>query len=78
MYRLRREHIAEVSKSHNVGEPVPLIDYTAQEQETWIKIYKILREKCNNVMSQRFLRNLSSIESELGFKHKIPQLRDID
>lgn len=27
-YRKRREEIADISKSHLVGDPVPIIDYT--------------------------------------------------
>ncbi|KAM3143449.1 hypothetical protein pb186bvf_004510 [Paramecium bursaria] len=77
-YRKRREEIAKVSQAHIVGEPVPIIEYTKQEQETWKKIYSILRQKCQNVMSNRFLKNLARIENQLGFHHKIPQLRDID
>lgn len=77
-YRKRRELIAENSKAHQVGDPVPIIDYTRQEVETWKKIYSILRQKVSAVMSKRYIRNLEKIEAELGFKHNIPQLRDID
>ncbi|CAD8057325.1 unnamed protein product [Paramecium sonneborni] len=77
-YRKRREEIAKISQAHMVGEPVPYINYTQQEEETWKKIYTILREKVQQVMSQRYLRNLQKIENALGFKYKIPQLRDID
>ncbi|CAD8116452.1 unnamed protein product [Paramecium sonneborni] len=77
-YRKRREEIAKLSQAHLIGEPVPYINYTEQEEQTWKKIYSILREKVNLVMSQRYLNNLVKIEQALGFKYKIPQLRDID
>ncbi|CAD8119160.1 unnamed protein product [Paramecium primaurelia] len=77
-YRKRREEIAKLSQAHLIGEPVPYINYTEQEEQTWKKIYTILREKVNIVMSQRYLNNLVKIENALGFKYKIPQLRDID
>lgn len=77
-YRLRREEIAQISSSHTLGDTVPLVKYTKQENETWTKTYAKLSEKGKYVMCQRYIKNLQKMEKALGMRHQIPQLRDID
>ncbi|KAL4438084.1 hypothetical protein ABPG74_016863 [Tetrahymena malaccensis] len=77
-YRKRRDYIAQVSKSHILGQPIPILEYTEQEQQTWRTIYNKLSSFHKDVCTEKYLRNKSQLEKELGIDKTIPQLRDLD
>ncbi|CAG8657590.1 36612_t:CDS:2, partial [Racocetra persica] len=40
VYRARRTEIAQIAKSHRHGQPIPRIEYTKQEIETWGVVFR--------------------------------------
>ncbi|EAR93404.2 biopterin-dependent aromatic amino acid hydroxylase (macronuclear) [Tetrahymena thermophila SB210] len=77
-YRKRRDYIAQVSKSHILGQPIPILEYTEQENQTWRTIYNKLSSYHKDLCTDRYNYNKRQLERELGIQNQIPQLRDLD
>lgn len=43
-YKQRRKMISDLAKEHQIGTPIPRIEYTAEEQATWKEVYLHLKE----------------------------------
>lgn len=74
-YRARRDFIAESAKLYKFPNPVPHVNYTSHEHETWQKINTILspvhmRYACDLYLK---MRDVSSLD-----RHYIPQLDSIN
>ncbi|XP_061523521.1 tyrosine hydroxylase 2 [Phycodurus eques] len=77
-YRKRRSFISELSYRYKQGEPLPEVEYTAEETATWREVYKKLRNIYPNLACRQFLDGLQQLERECGYsEERIPQLRDI-
>ncbi|KAL4480494.1 hypothetical protein ABPG72_022249 [Tetrahymena utriculariae] len=77
-YRKRRDYIAQVSKSHVLGQPIPILEYTEQEQQTWKTIYNKLSIYHKDICTEKYKYHKSQLEKDLGIHKQIPQLRDLD
>ncbi|KAK5970046.1 Biopterin-dependent aromatic amino acid hydroxylase, partial [Trichostrongylus colubriformis] len=77
-YRKRRMMFADIALNFKHGEPIPRIDYTESEKNTWGIIYRKLREMHKKHACQEFLDNFELLERYCGYsEHNIPQLEDI-
>ncbi|KAM9772359.1 tyrosine hydroxylase 2 [Syngnathus typhle] len=77
-YRKRRAFISELSYTYKQGDPLPEVEYTAEEIATWRQVYKRLRSVYPDLACRQFLDGLQQLESHCGYgEERVPQLRDI-
>jgi phenylalanine-4-hydroxylase len=73
-YRHRRNHIAQSALEHKTRSPIPVINYTDEENQVWALVWKHLKEVHHHFVCLEILQ-LQDIVS-LPSDH-IPQLKDI-
>jgi phenylalanine-4-hydroxylase len=73
-YRARRNEIAAMSVGHRPGEPIPKVDYTAQEHEVWQIVSRELAAKHRRYACREFLESAEALA--LPSDH-IPQLGEV-
>eukprot|EP00357_Protocruzia_adherens_P018356 CAMPEP_0115016396 /NCGR_PEP_ID=MMETSP0216-20121206/27413_1 /TAXON_ID=223996 /ORGANISM="Protocruzia adherens, Strain Boccale" /LENGTH=436 /DNA_ID=CAMNT_0002386847 /DNA_START=32 /DNA_END=1342 /DNA_ORIENTATION=+ len=77
-YRKRREIIAQIAEDYEVGQDLPIIDYTEEEHGCWNYIRSHLDPFYREFACQEYLEGVEKLNKNCGFsKGKIPQLRDI-
>jgi len=77
-YRKRRLEITAQSKGYQHGQPIPRIEYTKQETETWGIIYKKLTSLYKTHACQEMNYIFPLLEQNCGYAaDNIPQLEDI-
>ncbi|XP_029969726.1 tyrosine hydroxylase 2 [Salarias fasciatus] len=77
-YRKRRAAISELAFRYKQGDPLPTVEYTAEEASTWRKVYQQLRGVYPSLACRQFLDGLQQLEAECGYgEERIPQLRDV-
>lgn len=77
-YRKRREMIASNAAKHKHGQPLPGVDYTKTELDTWRVVYGELAKLRETHTSRRYQHSLQLLERELGFGPlRIPQLSEV-
>jgi phenylalanine-4-hydroxylase len=78
-YVMRRKELARVAQEYKHGEPLPLIEYTAEENATWEKVYKRLKPCYEAWACDEFLEELRRFEDAGIFSpDRLPQLADIN
>ena len=77
-YRERRAHIDSLARHHKHGEPIPVVDYTDDEQATWRVVYQELRAQHQNFACREYLAIVEELE-QLGLysADAIPQAADL-
>lgn len=60
-YRKRRDFIADVAASYKLGEKIPEIPYTKEENDLWRNIYSKLSGLHKNGMSKRYLNQMAKL-----------------
>jgi len=74
-YRKRRDEIARIAQEHQLGEPLPRIEYTATETATWGAVFSGLLQ----LLPTHACREYNDTIRKLGFSTgEIPQLADVD
>jgi phenylalanine-4-hydroxylase len=74
-YRKRRNEIAELAKNHELGQPLPRVEYTDAETETWGTVYREL----SRLFPTHACDEYNQAIRELDFTEEaIPQLADLD
>ncbi|XP_020781889.2 tyrosine hydroxylase 2 [Boleophthalmus pectinirostris] len=77
-YRKRRAYISELAFGYKQDDPLPTVEYTAEEVATWRQVYLKLRSAYPSLACRQFLDGLQQLETECGYsEERIPQLRDI-
>uniref|UniRef100_A0A1I8I8R8 BH4_AAA_HYDROXYL_2 domain-containing protein n=1 Tax=Macrostomum lignano TaxID=282301 RepID=A0A1I8I8R8_9PLAT len=77
-YRKRRMWFADLAYNYRQGEPIPRIEYTAEETRTWAAVYKELSSLYQKHACREFLENLPQLQKFCGYREdNIPQLEDI-
>lgn len=70
--------ITDIAMSYKVGEPIPRIEYTKEEVETWGLVYEKLKELTAQYGVREYNHILPALEANCGYaKDNIPQLEDI-
>jgi phenylalanine-4-hydroxylase len=73
-YRARRNEIAALSVGHKAGDPIPAVEYTAEEHEVWQIVSRELAAKHRRSACQEFLESAAALA--LPTDH-IPQLDEV-
>uniref|UniRef100_A0A8B9HPZ5 Tyrosine hydroxylase 2 n=1 Tax=Astyanax mexicanus TaxID=7994 RepID=A0A8B9HPZ5_ASTMX len=77
-YRKRRAQISELAFNYKHGDPLPCVEYTAEEITTWREVFKTLTDIYPTHACRQFLEGLQQLEKECGYgADKIPQLREV-
>eukprot|EP00747_Dinoflagellata_sp_TGD_P167189 gnl/TRDRNA2_/TRDRNA2_191171_c0_seq1.p1 gnl/TRDRNA2_/TRDRNA2_191171_c0~~gnl/TRDRNA2_/TRDRNA2_191171_c0_seq1.p1 ORF type:complete len:478 (-),score=67.79 gnl/TRDRNA2_/TRDRNA2_191171_c0_seq1:378-1811(-) len=77
-YKRRRNKIVENAARHHFGEPIPVVDYTPEEHETWSMVYKRLDSMHKEYACDDYQRAMLKFNKHgVITKDKIPQLRDV-
>ncbi|KAL6116667.1 th [Pungitius sinensis] len=77
-YRKRRAFISELASTYKQGEPLPTVEYAAEEVSTWRHVYRQLRGIYPGLACRQFLDGLQQLEEEAGYgEDRIPQLREV-
>ncbi|KAJ2784076.1 hypothetical protein GGI15_002367 [Coemansia interrupta] len=78
VYRRRRLEIVQMAKTYRTGQPLPRIEYTEQERDTWRQVYTRLREMYPRYACREFLHVFPLLEQNCGYgPDDIPQIDDI-
>ncbi|NWR43675.1 TY3H monooxygenase, partial [Regulus satrapa] len=77
-YNKRRAFFADLAFNYRVGDPLPHIEYTAQETATWREIYRKLRSLYPTHACTQYLDAFQQLEEHCGYREdNIPQLQDV-
>merc|ERR1712226_1648234 len=79
VYTSRRKMFAEISFNYKHGDPIPQVDYTEEENETWSTVYNELKGLYSKHACKEYLVNLPLLELYCGFADgKVPQLNTVN
>jgi len=74
-YRARRSHIASIGASHRAGDPIPDVEYTADEDEVWRAVSRQLAREHRAHACREYV--LAADRLVLPTE-RVPQLREVD
>jgi phenylalanine-4-hydroxylase len=74
-YRARRERIAAVGAAYRPGEPIPDVEYTAEEDEVWRVVSRQLAAEHIAHACREYRRGAARLLLPSG---RVPQLREVD
>ncbi|MBN3280760.1 TPH hydroxylase, partial [Polyodon spathula] len=78
VYRKRRKYFADLAMSYKCGDPIPRIEFTEEEVQTWRTVFQELHKLYPNHACQEYLKNLPLLSKHCGFREdNIPQLEDV-
>ncbi|XP_057695355.1 tryptophan 5-hydroxylase-like [Corythoichthys intestinalis] len=78
IYRKRRNYFADLARSYKHGDPIPRVDYTAEEIQTWARVFRELNALYPSHACKEFLKNLPLLVEHCNYKEdNIPQLEDV-
>jgi len=77
-YRKRRVNITNFARSYKYGQPLPLVEYTPEEIETWRVVYTKLRAMSATHACRQYNYIFPLLEQNAGYSaDRIPQLHDV-
>ncbi|OBZ87807.1 Phenylalanine-4-hydroxylase [Choanephora cucurbitarum] len=78
VYRARRAEITRIAKTYRTGQPVPEIEYTAEENETWGKVFRQLTSMYPTHACREHQYVLPLLIQNCGYNdQQIPQIEQI-
>ncbi|KAK6052565.1 Biopterin-dependent aromatic amino acid hydroxylase [Cooperia oncophora] len=78
-YIARRKFLNDQAMEYRHGEPIPYVDYSKEEHETWRVVYEKLRNLRESHACYTYRKNLKLLEDEgVLSPNKIPQIRDVN
>ncbi|XP_021919052.1 tyrosine 3-monooxygenase isoform X2 [Zootermopsis nevadensis] len=77
-YRERRKTIAEIAFSYKYGDPIPRIDYTAEEISTWKAVFDTVLDLMPKHACSEYSRVFKMLQDDGIFRpDRIPQLEEM-
>ncbi|XP_022338844.2 tryptophan 5-hydroxylase 1-like [Crassostrea virginica] len=78
VYRQRRTIFADIAMAYKHGNPIPRVDYTQEEINTWGVVFRELNKLYPSHACREYLRNLPLLIDHCGYRDdNIPQLQDV-
>uniref|UniRef100_A0A182NKD0 Tyrosine 3-monooxygenase n=1 Tax=Anopheles dirus TaxID=7168 RepID=A0A182NKD0_9DIPT len=78
VYRARRKEIAEIAFAYRYGDPIPHIDYTETENQTWAAVFGRVKELMVKHACSEYIAVFKKLEDEKIFvKERLPQLQEM-
>jgi hypothetical protein len=78
-YRDRRAELTKIGLEYKMGDPIPRIPYSKNENQTWNTIWNRLRPLQKQTMCTPFNDNFAKLEKAGVYTpEKIPQLEDVN
>ncbi|KAI6184402.1 Tryptophan hydroxylase 1 [Aphelenchoides bicaudatus] len=78
-YIERRAELNAIANSYRYGDPMPHVEYTAEEHNTWKQAYLKLRELRPTHTCREYQQNVRQMEAAgLITAERIPQLKDLN
>jgi phenylalanine-4-hydroxylase len=75
VYRKRRNEIAKVALAYRVGDPLPEIDYTPEEQAVWRTTWERLAPLHRKVACREWLESSRAVDLD---RARVPQLAEVN
>ncbi|VDD82426.1 unnamed protein product [Mesocestoides corti] len=77
-YRMRRIELANMAFKYSYGQPLPRIEYTKEERETWGTVYRELLQLYQTHACKEYLENIPLLQKYAGYREDdLPQLEDV-
>jgi phenylalanine-4-hydroxylase len=77
-YRARRKVLAKVAREYVQGTPIPVIDYTPAETETWAVVWDRMEPLLDTYACKEYKDNFAAMRKNCGYsRDNIPQQQDI-
>jgi len=78
VYRQRRKQFADIAFNYKYGEPIPKVEYTEEETNTWKTIFNKLTKLFPTHACREFNRIFPLLRENCGMREdNIPQLEDV-
>lgn len=78
VYRKRRKYFADIARDYRHGEPIPRVEYTKQEIDTWRAIYEKVVPLYKKYACKEYNHIFPLMEENCGYRaDNIPQLEDV-
>ncbi|XP_067646342.1 protein henna isoform X4 [Eurosta solidaginis] len=78
VYRNRRKYFADIAYNYKHGQPLPRVDYTKEEIETWGTVFRNLTKLYKTHACREFNHGFRLLLDNCGFREdNIPQLEDV-
>jgi phenylalanine-4-hydroxylase len=78
VYRKRRTEIVQIAKTYRTGQPIPHVDYTQQEVETWGAVFRKLTSMFPDHACREHQYVFPLLIQNCGYSDKqIPQLEQV-
>lgn len=78
-YIARKLELGNIAKSCSLNKEIPIIEYTADELNTWQTVYRALTPLYNKIACEEFLMNFNEMEKKgVISEHEVPQVSNVN